>query len=108
MLERKRAMFVGEVYRSGDDWLVEPDGRELTGPIIVRDAEARSRDIIDSGRQEAVRKARELVEKYRADAERERRRQIDAVKDVSGELLTSKADRIEGAVRKVLEIVKGT
>ena len=75
---------------------------------IVRDAETRSRDIIEKGRQEAVLEARELVEKYRADAERERGRQIAAVKDVSGELLTSKADRIEGAVRKVLDIVKGT
>ena len=47
VLERKRAMFVGEVYRSGDDWLVEPDGRELTGPIIVRDAEAKNAKIGD-------------------------------------------------------------
>ncbi len=37
VLGRKRASFTGELTRRGSQWLVFPDGRELTQPIIVDD-----------------------------------------------------------------------
>jgi vacuolar-type H+-ATPase subunit H len=74
---------------------------------IVREAEAQSRDIIEKGRQDAIRESQKLVVKYHDDAEAERKRQIDAVKGGSEELLASKSDHIERAVLKVLDIVKG-
>lgn len=42
VLERKRTTFAGEVMRSGGQWLVQPDGKLLTDPIVVRDAEAKN------------------------------------------------------------------
>ena len=42
VLKRKRTTFSGEVVRSGGQWLVEPDGKLLTDPIVVRDAEAKN------------------------------------------------------------------
>ena len=74
---------------------------------IVREAEVQSRDVIDKGRQDAIRESQELVAKYRKDAEDERKRQVDAVKGGSGELLASKSVQIEAAVLGVLDIVKG-
>jgi vacuolar-type H+-ATPase subunit H len=75
---------------------------------IVREAESQSREVIEQGRQDAIKQSQELVAKYRKDAEDERKRQIDAVKGGSEELLASKADRIETTVVRVLGIVKGT
>jgi ribonuclease R len=37
VLERKRASFTGELTQRGSQWLVYPDGRELTQPIVVQD-----------------------------------------------------------------------
>jgi F-type H+-transporting ATPase subunit b len=74
---------------------------------IVREAETDSRDIIEKGRQQAIRESQELVERCRRDAEAERKRQVDAVKGGSEELLASKAARIESAAAKVLDMVKG-
>lgn len=42
VLERKRSSFTGELRKTGGQWLVFPDGRELTEPIVVRDAEAKN------------------------------------------------------------------
>ncbi|MFM9996105.1 MAG: ribonuclease R family protein [Phycisphaerales bacterium] len=42
VVERKRAQFTGELVRRGAQWLVYPDGRELTAPIVVRDAESKN------------------------------------------------------------------
>jgi ribonuclease R len=45
VLERKRAQFTGELRRqggAGSHWLVFPDGKELTEPVIVRDPEAKN------------------------------------------------------------------
>jgi vacuolar-type H+-ATPase subunit H len=74
---------------------------------IVREADAQARDVIEKGRQDAIRESQKLVTKYRDDAEAERKRQIDAVKGGSEELLASKAPHIDAAVVKVLDIVKG-
>ena len=41
VLERRRSTFSGEVYKQGDMWLVQPDGKALTEPIVVRDAESK-------------------------------------------------------------------
>ncbi len=35
--ERRRAIFTGELVKRGDLWLVMPDGRELTQPVVVKD-----------------------------------------------------------------------
>ena len=42
VLERKRSAFVGELFRQGGKWLVQPDGKVLDAPIIVRDAESKN------------------------------------------------------------------
>ncbi len=42
VLERRRACFTGEVFRQGPLWLVQPDGREMRRPIVVRDAESKN------------------------------------------------------------------
>lgn len=40
IVTRKRSSFSGELVRRGAQWLVFPDGRELTDPIVIRDAES--------------------------------------------------------------------
>lgn len=42
VLERKRSVFTGEIFRQGSRWLVQPDGREMRQPIAVRDAESKN------------------------------------------------------------------
>ncbi len=42
VVKRKRTSFTGELVQRGGQWLVFPDGRELTEPIIVRDAESKN------------------------------------------------------------------
>ena len=41
ILDRKRTTFSGEVMKVGEEWLVQPDGKLLRDPILVRDAEAK-------------------------------------------------------------------
>ena len=72
-----------------------------------RRADYHQRDIIEKGRQGAIRESQELVAKCRSDAEAERKRQVDAVKGGSEEMLASKSAQIEAASVKVLEIAKG-
>jgi len=42
VVARKRASFTGEIEKRGGQWLVFPDGRELTDPVAVRDAESKN------------------------------------------------------------------
>ncbi len=42
VIARKRAQFTGEIEKRDGRWLVFPDGRELTEPIVVRDAESKN------------------------------------------------------------------
>ena len=42
IIKRKRSSFAGELAKRGDQWLVYPDGREITEPIVVRDAESKN------------------------------------------------------------------
>ncbi|RMH12455.1 MAG: VacB/RNase II family 3'-5' exoribonuclease [Planctomycetota bacterium] len=42
ILSRKRSNFTGEMVRQGDRWLAYPDGKEITDPIIVRDASSKN------------------------------------------------------------------
>ncbi|MCA3005460.1 MAG: VacB/RNase II family 3'-5' exoribonuclease [Planctomycetaceae bacterium] len=37
VMTRKRQRFSGELRQQGTQWLVYPDGRELTSPVVVRD-----------------------------------------------------------------------
>ncbi len=41
VLTRKRSSFTGTVEKRGGQWVVLPDGRELTTPIVVRDAQSK-------------------------------------------------------------------
>lgn len=42
VLERGRSEFVGTLVRRGRTWVVEPDGRVLREPVVVRDPEAKN------------------------------------------------------------------
>jgi ribonuclease R len=42
IVKRKRSNFTGEMVRQGDRWLAYPDGKNLTEPIIVRDASSKN------------------------------------------------------------------
>jgi ribonuclease R len=41
VLKRKRKSFAGELVKRGGQWLVFPDGKELTEPVVVPDAGAK-------------------------------------------------------------------
>jgi len=42
IVKRKRTSFAGVVEKRGGQWVVLPDGRELTTPVVVRDAQAKN------------------------------------------------------------------
>jgi len=42
VLERGRSEFVGTLRKQGREWIVEPDGRSLRDPVIVRDPFAKN------------------------------------------------------------------
>ena len=42
VVERKRANFAGEMGKRGDQWLCFPDGKELSDPVIIRDAASKN------------------------------------------------------------------
>ncbi len=42
VLRRKRKSFTGELARQGQLWVVYPDGREMTTPIVVADATSKN------------------------------------------------------------------
>jgi ribonuclease R len=41
VLERGRGEYVGTLYKRGDSWFAQPDGRELHDPVIIRDVGAK-------------------------------------------------------------------
>ncbi len=42
IVARKRSAFTGEIDKRDGRWLVYPDGREITDPIIIRDADSKN------------------------------------------------------------------
>jgi ribonuclease R len=45
VLERHKSSYTGTLQKRGTQWVVLPDGRQITNPIVVRDAESsRARD----------------------------------------------------------------
>ncbi|MEN0020928.1 MAG: hypothetical protein AAF747_08610, partial [Planctomycetota bacterium] len=42
VIERKRGAFAGEIFKQGTTWLVQPDGKDLTDPIVIRDATSKN------------------------------------------------------------------
>lgn len=42
VVTRKRSRFTGELIKQGPTWLVRPDGRELTGMVVVRDPQSKN------------------------------------------------------------------
>ena len=47
VMERSRKSVAGEITRSGGQWLVEPDGKTFTDPIIVHDAPSKNAKVGD-------------------------------------------------------------
>ncbi len=41
VLERGRCEYVGTLYKRGNSWFAQPDGRELHDPVIIRDVGAK-------------------------------------------------------------------
>ena len=41
VLERGRGEYVGTLYKKGNSWFAQPDGRELHDPVIIRDVSAK-------------------------------------------------------------------
>jgi ribonuclease R len=41
VLERGRSEYVGTLYKRGNSWFAQPDGRELHDPVIIRDVGAK-------------------------------------------------------------------
>lgn len=42
VIERKRTEFAGELMKRGGQWIVQPDGKGLSEPVIVRDPSAKN------------------------------------------------------------------
>jgi ribonuclease R len=42
VLSRKHSSYTGTLYKRGGQWIVQPDGRQITQPIVVRDAESKN------------------------------------------------------------------
>ena len=42
IVQRKRSHFTGEIGKQGETWLAWPDGKELTDPVVVRDAASKN------------------------------------------------------------------
>jgi len=42
VVTRKRSSYTGVLQKRGGQWIVFPDGRQITQPIVVRDAEAKN------------------------------------------------------------------
>lgn len=75
---------------------------------IVREAEKRSRGLIEERRQKTAHEAQDTIARMKNEAEQERARQIEKVKGGSPELIEKKSSEIERAVRRVVDEVLGT
>ncbi|MBN8645715.1 MAG: VacB/RNase II family 3'-5' exoribonuclease [Planctomycetes bacterium] len=42
VIERRRTTFTGELRKQGNLWLVHPDGKVLTKPVVIRDATSKN------------------------------------------------------------------
>jgi ribonuclease R len=42
VLSRKHSSYTGTLFKRGGQWIVQPDGRQITQPIVVRDAESKN------------------------------------------------------------------
>lgn len=42
IIERKQANFTGTIEKRGGQWIVNPDGKTMTDPIVVRDASSKN------------------------------------------------------------------
>lgn len=47
VLERRKTQFTGELVKRGSIWVVEPDGKTLTKPVVVRDPGAKNAKELD-------------------------------------------------------------
>ncbi|MEL7472022.1 MAG: VacB/RNase II family 3'-5' exoribonuclease [Planctomycetota bacterium] len=42
ILTRAKSTFTGELFKQGGQWLIQPDGRDVAHPIVIRDAESKN------------------------------------------------------------------
>ena len=42
IVERARTTFTGELVKRGSQWLIQPDGRAIAEPVVIRDAESKN------------------------------------------------------------------
>ncbi|MBX3409569.1 MAG: VacB/RNase II family 3'-5' exoribonuclease [Phycisphaeraceae bacterium] len=42
VIDRKRSTYAGTLEQRGQNWVVVPDGRQLTGHVVIRDAQAKN------------------------------------------------------------------
>lgn len=42
VVERKRSSYTGTLTKRGSQWIVQPDGRQITSPIVVADASSKN------------------------------------------------------------------
>jgi ribonuclease R len=42
VVERKKSSYTGTLTKRGNQWIVMPDGKQISNPIVVRDAEAKN------------------------------------------------------------------
>jgi ribonuclease R len=42
VIERRQGSFTGELTKSGGQWIVHPDGKAVTEPVVVKDAESKN------------------------------------------------------------------
>jgi ribonuclease R len=42
VISRKHTSYTGTIYKRGGQWIAQPDGRQITQPIVVRDAESKN------------------------------------------------------------------
>ena len=75
---------------------------------IVREAEKRSRELVEEDRQKTARDAQEIVARMKREAEQEKVHRIEKVKGGSPELIEKKGREIDRAVRRVVDAVLGT
>ncbi len=74
---------------------------------IVRSAETSSREIVEKSRQKAVKDGQDLIERLTNEAEKERDLQVGKVKGGGAELMNKRSSEIEGAVKRIIDIVTG-
>ncbi len=74
---------------------------------IVRDAEAKNREIIEQGRQKAVTEGQNLLESMKREAEEERKVQVSQVSIDTDAVMKKRGREIDRTVAMIKDLVTG-